>query len=106
MADNFVQDISSIKKYASNLQAFIGCKSIEAGVEAEGKYLHSLTKDGGLDQIRLKLNIDTKLSNIESTIESYGTVTSEAEPPLVVLKSERDKKDSVSCSICGPKILC
>ncbi|VDI51662.1 Hypothetical predicted protein [Mytilus galloprovincialis] len=95
VADNFVQNISAIKKYASDLQAFIGSKSIEAGVEAEGKYLHSLTKDGRLDQIRLKLNIDTKLSNIESTIESFGTVTSKTEPPLVVLKSGKKKQAQI-----------
>ncbi|CAC5403662.1 unnamed protein product [Mytilus coruscus] len=95
VADNFVQNISAIKMYASDLQAFIGSKSIEAEVEAEEKYLHSLTKDGSLDQIRLKLNIDTKLSNIESTIESFGTVTLETKPPLVVLKRGKDKQAQI-----------
>ncbi|CAG2251627.1 TRIM2_3 [Mytilus edulis] len=95
VTDIFVQNISAIKKYASDLQAFIGSKSIEAEVEAEEKYLHSLIKDGSLDQIVLRMKIDTKLTNIESIIESFGTVTSETEPPLVVLKSGKDKQAQI-----------
>ncbi|CAG2217401.1 TRIM2_3 [Mytilus edulis] len=95
VANNFVQKISAIKKYASDLQAFIGSKSIEAEVEAEETYLNSLTKDGSFNQIRFKLNIDTKLLNIESTIESFGKVTSETKPPVVVLKRRKDKQAQI-----------
>ncbi|XP_063414095.1 uncharacterized protein LOC134696307 [Mytilus trossulus] len=95
VANNLVQKISAIKKYASDFQSFIGSKSIEAEVEEEEKYLNSLTKDGSFNQIRLKLNIETKLSNIESTIDSFGTVTSEIEPPSVMLKSRKVKQAQI-----------
>ncbi|XP_063417726.1 uncharacterized protein LOC134700302 [Mytilus trossulus] len=99
VANNLVQKVSAIKKYASDLQSFIGSKSIESEVEAEETYLNSLTKDGSFNQIRLKLDIDTKLLNIESTIESFGKVTSETESPIVVLKKRKNKQAQIVSAV-------
>ncbi|CAG2243764.1 EFP [Mytilus edulis] len=48
-------NISSVKEYASDLQTFLGSKSLETEVEREKTYLKSLFQDGVF--IKTKLNV-------------------------------------------------
>ncbi|CAC5397665.1 TRIM2_3 [Mytilus coruscus] len=91
-ADDLLHNISAIKMHATDIQAFTGGKLIATAVEKEENYLQSLIEDGSLCQIRLCLKIDEKLYNNQSTVESFGKVTTETEPPLVRLKKEKNKQ--------------
>lgn len=91
VVEDLVRNISAIKMHATDIQAFIGSKSIEIRLEGEEKYLQDLKEDGSFSQILLKLNINEKLSNIKSTIKDFGNVTIETSQSSVVLKKTKSK---------------
>ncbi|VDI45807.1 Hypothetical predicted protein [Mytilus galloprovincialis] len=91
VVEDLVRNISAIKMHATDIQAFIGSKSIEIRLEEEEKYLQGLTEDGSFSQILLKLNINEKLSNMKSTIKDFGNVTIETSQSSVVLKKTKTK---------------
>ncbi|CAG2218072.1 unnamed protein product [Mytilus edulis] len=72
-ADQLQDSITSVKKYGSNLQAYMGSKLIEANVEKEETYLQTLLKDGSLQQNLLKCKIDDTIGKLSSitTLDSY-----------------------------------
>ena len=54
-------DIIAVKEYASDLHTFLGSKAIEEEVKKEEEYLMALSKDGCLQQLDLRYNINTKI---------------------------------------------
>ncbi|CAC5403663.1 unnamed protein product [Mytilus coruscus] len=95
VVDDMEKNIFAIKMYASDLQAYIGSKSIDTEVEKEENYIQSLNKDGSLHQIRIQFKIDNKLSNIDSIINSFGKVTTSTELPLLALKRWKDTQAQI-----------
>ncbi|VDI29915.1 Hypothetical predicted protein [Mytilus galloprovincialis] len=75
-ADKLQDSITSVKKYGSNLQAYMGSKLIEADVEKEEKYLQTLIKDGSFQQNILKCKIDDTIG-ILSSITTFGFISIE-----------------------------
>ncbi|CAC5403665.1 unnamed protein product [Mytilus coruscus] len=92
VADALEEKILPIKKYAKELQVYIGSKSIENEIQKKENYLQFLLDDGKLCQIRMELDINKKLSDIKSTVTSFGEVITEIKHPSVVLKREKNKQ--------------
>ncbi|CAC5403668.1 unnamed protein product [Mytilus coruscus] len=86
------EEIVAIKKYATEYQVYIGSKTIENKVEKEETYLQSLFEDGRLRQNCLKMTMNKKLANIETIIETFGTVGTEIGQTLIVLKRGKNKQ--------------
>lgn len=91
VADELEENVLAIREYATDLQVYIGSKSIENEIQKEENYLQSLLDDGRLRQIQMKLEMNTILSNIKSTVTSFGEVITEIKQPVVVLKREKNK---------------
>jgi hypothetical protein len=89
------RDIIAVKEYASDLQSFLGSKAIEEQVKKEEKYIMALSEDGCLQQLNLKCRIDKKIKNIMSTMTSFGSVSIETSPPLVVIKTIKAKQAQI-----------
>ena len=51
----------ALQEYASDLQTFLGSKSIEVEVEKQEKFVESLSEDGSLKQLNIKCSIDNKI---------------------------------------------
>ncbi|CAG2218066.1 unnamed protein product [Mytilus edulis] len=90
-ADQLQDSITSVKKYGSNLQAYMGSKLIEANVEKEETYLQTLLKDGSLQQNLLKCKIDDTIGKL-SSITTFGFISIELGSLSVILKAEREKQ--------------
>jgi hypothetical protein len=64
---NEIQDtILALTEYASDLQTFLGSKSIEVEVEKQEKLMESLSEDGSLKQVNIKCSIDNKILDLMS----------------------------------------
>ena len=97
-------DITAIKEYASDLQTFLGSKTIEEEVKKEEKYIMALSEDGCLQQLRLKCRIDEKIKDIMSTMTSFGSVSIETSPPSVVIRAMKAKQAQIMSVIQPPSV--
>ena len=87
-------DIRAVKEYASDLQTFLGSKTIEEEVKREEEYLMALSEDGCLQQLNLGCNIKTKIKDILCTITktTFGSVSIDICPPSVTIKTMKAKQ--------------
>jgi len=98
------RDIIAIKEYASDLQTFLGSKTIEEEVKKEEKYIMTLSEDRCLQQLSLKCTIDKKIKDIMSTMTSFGSVSIETSPPSVVIKTMKAKQAQIMSVIHPPSV--
>jgi hypothetical protein len=63
--------ILALKEYASDLQTFLGSKSIDVEVEKQEKFVESLSEDGSLKQLNIKCSIENKILDLVSTITTF-----------------------------------
>ncbi|CAG2192556.1 unnamed protein product [Mytilus edulis] len=83
-------NISAIKEYASDLQAFLGSKMIETEIQKYETFLQSLFDDGSLRIIDINCKIEDKITDILSTVTSLGSVSIESTSPLVSIKTGKE----------------
>ncbi|XP_071171076.1 uncharacterized protein [Mytilus edulis] len=88
-------NMSAIKEYASDLQAFLGSKMIETEIKKHEILMQSLFEDGSSQKLSLNYNIEDKLSDVLSTVTSFGSISVESSSPLVVLQTENDKQAQI-----------
>ncbi len=98
------RNITIIKEYASDLQTFLGSKTIEEEVKKEEKYIMALSEDGCLQQLNLKCTIDKKIKGIMSTMTSFGSVSIETSPPSVVIRGMKAKQAQIMSVIQQPSV--
>lgn len=63
-----------IRKYASDLQLFIGKKDIQSKIADNEKRLASIIENTSLKNIDIKLVIDDKILDILTSIKSFGSI--------------------------------
>ena len=97
-------DIIAIKEYASDLQTFLGSKAIEEEVQKEEENLMALSEDGCLQQLNLRCKINTKIQDILFTITRFGSVSIEASPPSVAIKTMKAKQAQIMSVIQPPSV--
>ncbi|CAC5399019.1 unnamed protein product [Mytilus coruscus] len=85
-------DLSAIKEYASDLQAFLGSKMVETEIQKHEIFLQSLLDDGSLQKIDMNCQIEENLSDVLSTVTSFGSISVESKSPLVVMHTEKHKQ--------------
>ncbi|XP_052101512.1 uncharacterized protein LOC127735387 [Mytilus californianus] len=83
-------NISAIKDYASDLQAFLGSKMIETEIQKYEIYMQSLFDDGSSRKIDINCKIADKITDLLSTVTSLGSISIESNSPLVVLKTGKE----------------
>ena len=88
-------NIIAVKEYASDLQTFLGSKTIDEDAKKEEEYLMALSDDGCLQQLNLRYNINTKIQDILSTITTFGSVSIETSRSSVVIKTMKDKQEQI-----------
>ncbi|CAC5395551.1 unnamed protein product [Mytilus coruscus] len=88
-------NMSAIKEYASDLQAFLGSKLVETEIKKHELFMQSLFEDSSLQKIDLNCKIEDKLSDILSSVTSFGSISVESSSPLVVLQTEKDKQAQI-----------
>jgi DNA-binding beta-propeller fold protein YncE len=93
----------ALKEYASDLQTFLGSKSIEVEVEKQEKFMESLSENGSLKQLNIKCSIDNKILDLVSTITTFGSVAIETGSQTAVLKTEKSKQAQIM-SVVEPPI--
>ena len=94
-------DTTAVKEYASDLQTFLGSKTIEEEVKKEEKYIMALSEDGCLQQLSLKCTIDKKIKGI---MTSLGSVSIEASSPSVVIRKMKAKQAQIISVIQHPSV--
>ncbi|XP_063435844.1 uncharacterized protein LOC134716767 [Mytilus trossulus] len=84
-------NISAIKKYASELQIFVGMKKIEKDIDHEEKLVVSLLEDGSLQQVDIEFKENRKMCDVLAIAE-YGKISRIASSPTVAIKLEKNKQ--------------
>ncbi|XP_063435925.1 uncharacterized protein LOC134716844 [Mytilus trossulus] len=84
-------NMSAIKEYGSDLQAYFWSKLFEKDIQKHEIFMKSLFENGSLKKIDINCKIQD-LSDILSTVTSFGSVTVESGSPLVVVQTEMDKQ--------------
>ncbi|CAG2214383.1 unnamed protein product [Mytilus edulis] len=83
-------NISAIKEYASDLQAFLGSKMIETEIKKYETILQSLFDDGSLQKIDINCKIEDKITDILSNVTSLGSISIKSSTPLVSMKTGKE----------------
>ena len=96
--------ILALKEYASDLQTFLGSKSIEVEVEKQAKFVESLSEDGSLKQLNIKCSIENKILDLVSTITTFGSVSIETCSQTAVLKTENSKQAHIVSVVEPPSL--
>jgi hypothetical protein len=73
-------NIVNIKRYASDLQAYLAVKQIEKNVETEDTCLQTIVNSDSLNQTKLSYKIDSGLKTITMSIKKFGEVVVESMP--------------------------
>jgi hypothetical protein len=96
--------ILALTEYASDLQTFLGSKSIEVEVEKQEKLMKSLSEDGSLNQVNIKCSIDYKILDLMSNIATFGSVAIETGSQRAVLKTEKNKQAQIMSVVEPPSL--
>jgi hypothetical protein len=86
--------LSAVKLYASDLQTFLGGRTILREVEEEEMHVTKLLEDKYLQQVNLSYRPDAKMAGINN-IEIFGSVCRETNPPVINIKKEKDKQAQI-----------
>ncbi|VDI47063.1 Hypothetical predicted protein [Mytilus galloprovincialis] len=97
-------NMSAIKEYASNLQAFLGSKMIEKETKKHELFMQSLFEDGSLQKVDLNYEIADKISDVLSTVTSFGSIYKETSSPLVEMQTEKVKQAQIGSFHRAPPI--
>ncbi|CAC5407914.1 unnamed protein product [Mytilus coruscus] len=85
-------NLANIKQYASELQTFLALKHIDKDVIAEEKYIQSIVKDEGANQIDLSCKINPSMQGLLSAIKKFGDVVVTAHPCNIQILNQKDKQ--------------
>jgi hypothetical protein len=96
--------ILALKEYASDLQTFLGSKSIKVEVKKQAKFVECLSEDGSLNQLNIKCSIDNKILDLVSTITTFGSVAIETGSQTAVLKTEKSKQAQIISVVHPPSL--
>lgn len=86
--------LSDVKLYASDLQTFLGGRTILREVEEEEMHVTKLLEDKCLQQYNLCYRPDAKMAGINN-IEIFGSVCRETNPPAINIKRGKDKQAQI-----------
>jgi hypothetical protein len=95
----------ALTQYASDLQTFLGSKSIEVEVEKQERFVESLSEDGSLKQLNIKCSIDNKILDLMSTLTTFASVAIETGPQTAALKTEKSKQAQIMSVVEPPSLL-
>jgi hypothetical protein len=96
--------ILALKEFASDLQTFLGSKSIEVEVEKQEQFVESLSEDGSLKQLNIKCSIDNNILDLVSTITTFGSVAIETGSQTAVLKTEKSEHAQIMSVVEPPTL--
>ena len=86
--------LSDVKLYASDLQTFLGGRTILHEVEEEEICVTTLLEDKYLQQVNLCYRPEAKMAAINN-IEIFGLVCRETNPPVINIKRGKDKQAQI-----------
>ncbi|XP_052067487.1 transcription intermediary factor 1-alpha-like isoform X2 [Mytilus californianus] len=71
---HFCMEIKNIKRYASDLQTFIGMRVVQSRVTENDRRLQSMIKNKSLENVIMQLTIDDKIKNILTFVNTFGKI--------------------------------
>ena len=83
--------LSAVKLYASDLQTFLGGRTILSEVEEEEMYVTTLLEEKCLQQVNVCYRPEEKMVAMNN-IEIFGSLCRETNPPAINIKRGKDKQ--------------
>jgi hypothetical protein len=85
-------NIENIKKYASDLQAFLGLKQIQGVSMKNENYIQSLVEDSNLKQIKLSFKVDDQIVSLLNNVNSLGKIIIETKTSDVDIEAYKQNQ--------------
>ena len=82
----------NIKKYASELQAFLGLRQIQGISMKNENYIQSLVEDGNLEQIKLSFKADDQILDLLHSVNSFGKIIIETKSSDVDIEAYKQNQ--------------
>ncbi|CAC5415305.1 unnamed protein product [Mytilus coruscus] len=73
-------ELQNIKKYASDLQSFLGMREIQEKANDNEKRLKSMIKNKHFENVDIQLSIDDKICDILTTAKTFGSIIIKKSP--------------------------
>ncbi|CAG2244143.1 unnamed protein product [Mytilus edulis] len=67
-------EIENIKKYASDLQAFLGMREIQKNINKNEHCIKSMIQNKNLERVSLDFNVETKLRDFFTNVKTFGSI--------------------------------
>ena len=98
-------NVVNIRKYASDLQAYLALKQIEKEVETHDTCLQSLlVKSHSLNETKLSYKIDNGLKTIATNIQTFGEIVVESRPCEMIIVRRKDKQAQMMVADISPPV--
>ncbi|CAG2253508.1 unnamed protein product [Mytilus edulis] len=89
----FCMEIQNIKRYASDLQTFIGMRVLQSKVTENDRRLESMIKNKSLENVTIQLTIDDKIKNILTFVNTFGRIfIKKSSPDKTNMQSHKNKQ--------------
>jgi hypothetical protein len=85
-------NIENNKKYASELQAFIGLKQIQGISMKNENYIQSLVEDSNFKETKLSFKADDQILNLMNNVNSFGKIIIERESSDVDIEAYKQNQ--------------
>jgi hypothetical protein len=95
-------NIENIKKYASELQAFLGLKQIQGISMKNETYIQSLVEDDNFKETQLRFKADDQILHLLNNVNSFGKIiieTKSSEVDIVAYKQNQAQQRVVSIPV-------
>ncbi|CAC5399692.1 unnamed protein product [Mytilus coruscus] len=93
------KEIEILRKYASDLQTFLGMRDIQSKVNDSEKRLKSMIENKSLDNVDIQLSIDDRLQDILTLVQKFGAISIKESPSA---KTNLVKKKTIQAQILIP----
>ncbi|CAC5410187.1 unnamed protein product [Mytilus coruscus] len=99
--DEIQQDVKTVKKFASNLQIFMGTKAFQKSVSTKEINVKQLYNNGGLNNVRMEYTFNEKLEGFMKKLKTFGDIKVDICENHVSLSLKGDKSAQMFKSISG-----
>ncbi|VDI58211.1 Hypothetical predicted protein [Mytilus galloprovincialis] len=85
---NYLEDLTKMKNFATELQTFIGIQEMENMTTEEVRYLQKLIQSGDLDELNIEVKISSDVKSAVQKLICFGSVSVSSVPCSLELKKK------------------
>ena len=93
------ENITSIKRHASELQTFLTMKDIEKAIVVEEKFIQSITTSNATNQVNISCQIDNSLQHITASVQKFGEINVSSVPCNFSIQERKNRQAQIMVAL-------